>query len=606
MRSFEIRRFILLAIFLVTGFIFLCRLFYIQVVDESYKLTARNQALRFVTQFPVRGWIYDRNKDFLVFNEAAYDLMVIPRRVKALDTLGFCKLIGITKDQFDEKIAKASEYSRYKASVFEKQISAESYAVIVEKLYQFPGFFAQERTLRKYPRGIAAHVLGYVSETNAETLKKDRSYKRGEYIGAIGLEKYYEKALRGKPGIQILVVDVHNTVQGSYENGSRDTLAISGTNLISTIDAGLQAYGERLMENKKGSIVAIEPETGEILTMVSSPSYNPNLLVGRKRSRNYNALARNDSLDPLFNRAVMAKYSPGSIFKIVQALIALQEGVINENTSFPCNKNLLGCHNHPYATNIQKAIQYSCNPYFFNVFKRLIQQGKEKSIFKDSELGLVNWRKHILSFGFGKDLHMDFPDVKSGNIPDVDYYNKIYGKHRWAFSTIYSLGIGQGEIEVVPVQMANLVAIIANRGWYCTPHLIKSIGGEDNKPKRFKKRFYTTVKKKYFETVAIAMQKVVSSPGGTARRAKIDSISVCGKTGTVENPHGEDHSVFIAFAPKDNPEIAIAVYVENAGFGGTWAAPIASLMIEKYLSGTIRNKEKEARILAQDFITSQK
>ena len=604
MQTYDTRRFVILGIFLVIGIVYILRLFYIQVLDDSYILSAENQALSHTVQYAPRGLIYDRNNEVIVYNEAAYDLMVIPRQVKEFDTVAFCQLLGLTPEIFLEKFTKAKKYSRYKASTFEKLIPAEEFSQIAEQLYKYPGFYGQKRTLRKYPYASAAHVLGYLSEVDQKTLNEKPQYTKGDYLGYSGIEKTYEFWLRGENGTKIMMKDVHNVIKGSYRDGAKDKLAEPGKNLISTLNAQLQQYGELLMANKKGSIVAIEPATGEILAMVSTPTYNPNLLVGRNRTKNYRALVKNDSLNPLFNRALQAEYPPGSIFKFFQVLIGLQEGVITPNTGFVCNKSLVGCHDHPHPSNVKKSIQFSCNPYFYNVFQRIIQPGKYKSIFKDSEAGLNAWRKHVLSFGLGKPLTIDIKGSKGGNIPNSKYYDRMYGHNRWAFSTIYSLSIGQGEILVAPIQMANLAAIIANRGYYYTPHFIKQIDdGSTAIDSIYMIRNNTTIDSKHFDVAIEGMQAVVEEVGGTARRAKIDSITVCGKTGTAENPHGEDHSIFIAFAPKEQPKIAIAVYVENAGFGGTWAAPIASLMMEKYLTGKIKYPEKEKRILDKDFIT---
>jgi penicillin-binding protein 2 len=603
MKIYDDRKFVILGIFLIIGIVFVLRLFYIQVIDESYKLSAKNQALQYVTEYPARGLVYDKNGELLVFNQAAYDLMVTPRLVKEIDTIEFCKLLNISIEQFVERMKKATVYSRYKASSFEKQIPAEQFASISERLYKYPGFFEQKRTIRKYPMGVAGHVLGYVSEVDNNIIQRNPYYKRGDYIGVSGLEAYYEKELRGERGVTIYMKDVHNRIKGKYKDGKYDTLAVSGKDLITTIDLKLQAYGEKLMQNKKGSIVAIDPSTGEILAFISSPSYDPNTLVGRDRGKHFKALVQNDSLKPLFNRALMAPYPPGSIFKLVQSLIALQQGVITENTGFSCNKSFVGCHNHPMAGNLRQGVQFSCNPYFYMVFKRIVNQGKSGSIFKDTEIGLAEWEKHMESFGLGKRLEIDLPNIKSGRIPGVKYYDKIYGKGRWAFTTIYSISIGQGEVEVIPLQMANIAATIANRGYYITPHLVKAIGKEHYVLDEYKTKHFTTVDPKYFEVIADGMQRVVEEPGGTARRAKIDGITVCGKTGTAQNPHGEDHSVFIAFAPKDNPQIAISVFVENSGFGGTWAAPIASLLIEQYINGEVKRIKDEQRILEADIIS---
>lgn len=602
-KNYDDRKFVLLAIFLLIAVVYIFRLFYIQVIDNSYTLSARNQTLQYLTQYPARGLVYDRNGELLVFNEAAYDLMVVPREVKNIDTLAFCALLGITPDDFKDRFQKAKEYSRYKASIFEKMLTAEEFAAISGKLYLYPGFFGQQRTLRKYPQKTAASVLGYIGEVDNQITSRNPYYKTGDYIGVSGLEKFYEEELRGQRGLKIVVKDVHNRIKESFRKGQYDTLAIPGLDLYSSLDIDLQQYGERLMQHKKGSIVAIEPATGEILCLVSSPSYDPNLLVGRDRAKNYMALLNNDSLVPLFNRALMASYPPGSTFKLVQSLVGLQEKVISENTGFACNKALVGCHNHPNAVTLQQGIQMSCNPYFFNVFKRIINQNKASSNFKDSEIGLDIWQKHMLSFGLGKPLALDLPDMKGGRVPGVKYYDKIYGHGRWAFSTIYSLSIGQGEVEITPVQLANLSAIIANRGFYYTPHLVRSIGEKEGKKRpEYEKRNFTTVDSAYFNIITEGMRRVVQESGGTARQARIDSVIVCGKTGTVETTSGRDHSVFMAFAPMDNPKIAISVYTENAGFGGAVSAPIASLMMEKYLKGSVKDTLKERTVLEADFI----
>ncbi|PKP48004.1 MAG: penicillin-binding protein 2 [Bacteroidetes bacterium HGW-Bacteroidetes-12] len=601
MNNFTNRKFIIGAIFLFVGLIFIIRLINIQLINNKYKLDSDSNVLRTITKYPARGLVYDRNGELLVYNEAAYDLMLIPKQLKEIDTNEFCKLFEITKAEFIERLTKIKKYSTYKPSVFEKEISTESYANIQDQLYKFPGFFVQLRTLRSYQNKNAAHILGYISEVTPAIIEKDNYYKSGDYIGKSGVELAYEELLRGKRGIKKVLVDVHNREKGSYLNGKEDTLSISGERLQISLDITLQTYGELLMQNKIGSIVAIEPSTGEILCLVSSPSYNPNMLVGRAVRKNYPVLSR-DSLNPLFNRATMAQYPPGSIFKTIQALIGMQEGVINEKSGFSCIKSLVGCHNHPTATDVASSIKMSCNPYYFQVFKKIIQQNKAKSIYKDSEIGLAEWNKRVKKFGFGGTLQTDIPGVKNGLVPGVEFYNKWYGEGRWAFSTIFSLSIGQGELGVIPIQMANLAAIIANRGYYYQPHILKEIDDKPSIPLIFKQKNYVDIEAKYFEPIIEGMYGVVQEAGGTARRAKINGIEVCGKTGTAQNPHGEDHSVFIAFAPKDNPKIAIAVYVENAGFGGTWAAPIASLMMEKYLTDSISDKIKEQRILEANLM----
>lgn len=598
------RKFIVGLIFLLIGIVFVIRLFNIQISNEKYIIDSKSNVIREIIEYPARGLIYDRNGELLVYDEAAYDLMVIPKQVKKIDTIAFCELMEIEKEEFLTKFSKAKNYSRYKPSTFLKEISSISYANIQEQLYKYPGFYVQTRTLRKYPRNSAAHILGYIGEVNQSTIDKRPYYKPGDYIGKSGLEYSYEELLRGTRGVKWVQVDVHNRKKGSYKDGVNDTMAVTGTMIYTTLDIVLQEYGELLMQNKKGSIVAIEPKTGEILALVSAPNYDPNMLVGRAVKKNYPILSK-DTLKPLFNRALMAKYPPGSIFKTVQALVGLQAGVISENTGFTCNKSIVHCHNHPSARTVSESIKMSCNPYYYQVFKRLIQQRRVKSIFKDSEIGLGIWTKQINKFGFGIRLETDLPNIKRGSVPNVSFYNKWYGEGRWAFSTIRSLGIGQGEVEVIPLQMANLSTIIANKGYYYTPHFIKKIDKEKDIPVRFSKKNKVGVDSKYFNLIIDGMYRVVNEPGGTARRAKIiESIQVCGKTGTAQNPHGEDHSVFIAFAPKDNPKIAIAVYVENAGFGGTWAAPIASLMMEKYLTDSISTKNllKEKRILEANLL----
>ncbi len=601
MNNLESRKIFVITLFAVVALIFLGRLFVIQVLDDSYSSSADNQALRFVTQYPSRGIVYDRHGKILVQNQAAFDLMVVPRQIAGIDTEAFCLLLDIDTVEFNRRLDKAKEYSNYRASIFQKQLTADEYAKIAERLYRFSGFYGQKRSLRIYPDSVAAHVLGYIGEVSGKDMEEDSVYKSGDFIGISGLERQYEKVLRGDRGREVLMVDVHNTVQGRYREGELDIPAHAGTNLITGLDLDLQHYGERLMQNKKGSIVAIEPGTGEVLCLISSPTYDPNLLVGVKRASNYQLLVQNDSLDPLFNRALMAKYPPGSIFKIVQALIALDERVINESTAIACNKALVGCHNHPSAQNLREAIQMSCNPYFHQVFKRMINRGTTSNYFEDSSIGLEAWEKRVKKFGLGNRLGLDLPSLKSGSIPDVALYDGIYGTRRWAFSTIYSVSIGQGEVEVVPIQMANLAAIIANRGYYVDPHIVKELDGQRDSSLHYETHS-TEIDAAFFEPVIDAMQRVVDRPGGTARRARIDSIIVCGKTGTAENPHGEDHSVFIAFAPRENPQIAIAVYVENAGFGGTWAAPIASLMIERYIRGSISDSLKEARVLEANLL----
>lgn len=588
------RKWILAGILLFVAFIYILRLFYLQIIDTGLKLSANNNVLRYITIYPARGLIYDRFGKLMVENQAVYDLMIIPKQIGKFDTLDLINTLEVSKEELISGLQKATAYSRYKPSILIKQISSIRYATLQEKLYKYPGFFTQARTLRIYPRKTAAHLLGYIGEVDEDLTKKDPYYKSGDYIGISGLEQSYEKELRGIKGVSIYMVDVHNRIKGSFQNGKYDTTAIVGRSLTTTIDLDLQEYGEKLMQNKFGSIVALEPSTGEILCMVSSPSYDPNLLVGRERSKNFPVLNK-DISKPLLNRALQAKYPPGSIFKIIQALVGLHLGVIKESTGFPCDKGLVNCHNHPGCGSIEQAIQHSCNPYFYRVFQRIIQQGKSRSIFKDSQIGLKIWYEIVSTFGLGKPFDTDIRYMKGGRLPTVKFYDKWYGAGRWAFQTIYSLSIGQGEVEIVPIQMANFVAIVANKGFYYTPHLVKEIGDKKIKNPRFTEKKMTPISQDYYTLIINGMADVVKA--GTARLAQVKNVEVCGKTGTAQNPRGEDHSVFIAFAPKENPKIAIAVYVENAGFGGVWAAPIASLMIEKYLTRKILDPAKEQRIL---------
>jgi penicillin-binding protein 2 len=593
------RRYIISGIIVLFGIIFTVRLFSLQVSTDYWKAKAAELTEERVKIYPSRGLIYDRNGELLVANRAIYDLMGVPRKVKPFDTLAFCDLIQMDVEDFEAAFDKAKRYSRYKASVIKKQIDPQEYARIAEQLHKYPGFYGQARTVRSYQRGVGAHVLGDYAEAGPRDIEKDDYYQPGDYIGKGGVEKIYEEELRGHKGMRYVLVDVRNNVQESLSEGRYDTAAVQGADLTLTLDAELQAYAELLMQNKLGSVVAIEPSTGEILTLVSSPTYDPNLLVGSRRGENYSALQQ-DSLKPLYNRATQGQYRPGSIFKMVQSLIALEQGEIRPSTRIPCNRGIIGCHGSHTYDDLEGAIIHSCNPYFHQVMKRMVERGEADSRFKDAQLGLNAWNERIRSFGFGTDLDTDIPGVKEGNVPNAEYYDRIYGELSWAYSTIYSLSIGEGELLINPLQMANLAAIIANRGWYIPPHVIKSIG-TGGKPEEFRNPRSTGVSPEHFETVVNAMEKVVGQPGGTARRARIDGIEVCGKTGTVQNDPLPDHSVFIAFAPKDNPKIAVSVYVEYSGFGGTWAAPIASLLIEKYLNDSIADPRKEQRILEAEF-----
>ncbi len=601
------RKFFIIGIFILIGLIYISRLFYIQVIDDTYKLDARNQAFRYKTEYPIRGYIYDRNGKLLVYNEAAYDLMVLPKDVKDLDTNDFCELLGITKEQFLKKMKKAVQApnSPRRESIFEKQLSPREYASLQERLYRFKGFWVQSRTLRKYPKKIAAHMLGYIGEADKNITEKNPYYKDGDYLGISGIEKTYEKVLRGKKGMRIMMVDVHNREKGSYMNGIYDTMAISGKPLTTTIDADLQEYGEKLMQNKIGSLVAIDPQTGEILAIITSPTYDPNLLVGRARNKNFSTLLKDTVGNPLFNRSTMASYPPGSTFKLVMALIGLNEGVLTASTRYPCARGYppLGgrpkCHPHASPMDLHGAIGTSCNSYFSYVFKSVIDDKKYNNTYKAYQ----NWRDIAMSFCLGVKTGSDLANELRGNVPSIKYYDKVFGKGSWKASTVISLGIGQAEMGITPLQNANLVSIIANKGYYYTPHIVKAIGGNANDTllDRFKVKHYTKITDTaIYNDVIRGMAKAVE--GGTAAGLKIEGIPYCAKTGTAQNPHGKDHSVFVCFAPIEKPRIAVGILIENAGFGSTWAGPIARLMMEKYLTGKITRPDLEKRMLEGDLI----
>jgi penicillin-binding protein 2 len=593
------RKYFLMAVVLLLALILIVRLFYIQIVDKTYRVSAANNALRPVTQYPARGLIYDRNGELIVYNQAAYDLLVIPVHTSAFDTARFNNILGITMDDFRARMKSAVSYSRRAPSVFMKMISSETYALLQEELYRFPGFYVQARTLRKYTRPVAAHLLGYVGEVDNKLISKDKYYRSGDYIGVSGIEKSYEEHLRGRKGVNIFLVDVHNNIKGSYAEGRFDTVAIPGTSLWSTLDLSLQEYGERLMQNKTGSIVAIEPATGEILTLVSSPTYDPSLLVGRIRSENFSMLQA-DTVKPLFDRALMASYPPGSTFKIMNGLIGLQEGVIRPTSLFSCSNGYhvgsltVGCHSHRSPLDLPEAVAQSCNAWFCNAFRNILENPDYSSVHDAYD----KWREYLVAFGFGNKLGIDLPNELSGFIPASSYYDRYYGKDRWKALTVISLAIGQGEIGATPLQMANMAAVIANRGSFYIPHVVKKIGENGAPAPLYTQKYITGISPENFEPVIEGMEGAVNGgPGSTARGARLDSIIICGKTGTAQNPHGKDHSIFVAFAPKDNPQIAIAVYVENAGFGSTFAAPIASLLIEKYLTGEVKRTYLEDHVL---------
>lgn len=602
-RVYADRKIVIITTFLVIGFIYLLRLFYIQVIDRSYTLSANNNVLRYVTQFPARGLIYDRNGKLLVYNEAVYDLMVIPRQVKDVDTAEVCRLLDITVEGFNERMKRAKDYSPILASAFERQISKETFGYIEEKLYRFRGFFVQPRTLRKYPMSIGAHLLGYIGEVTPAQVEKKPYYKQGDYIGISGIERAYEKELRGVKGLKIRMVDVFNRDVGSFENGRYDTASVMGSDLYTGIDADLQEYGEKLMANKRGSIVAIDPKTGEILCFLSSPGYDPNLLVGRVRGKNY-AILNEDPIKPLYNRAIMGQYPPGSTFKMANDMVGLQMGVITKSTRFTCQgpgSSPIKCtHNHVSPLDVYMAIQQSCNPFHWQVFRNIMNDPDYATVKERYDV----WRTHLMSMGFGRLLNTDLAFELKGNLPSSDVFDKIYGKGSWNAMTIRSLSIGQGEILATPLQLVNYATLVANRGYFCPPHVVRAIGTEKNKTKFSSEKNIPTINVEYIDVVREGMMEVFAGEHGTARAWKIDSISMAGKTGTADNPHGKPHSNFIAFAPVEDPKIAICVIVENAGFGSTWAAPIASLMIEKYINRTVKRKDLEERMINANLLNN--
>jgi len=589
MNSFFERKYIIQGVFIAVAIVIAARLFFLQLIDESYLLSANNNVLRKMVIYPARGVILDRNGKVLVQNEPVYDLLVTPREVRDLDTALLCELVGIDTVGFNRRMATARSYSPYKASPFEKQIPATAYAKLQEQLYKFRGFYVQNRTVRSYPDSIAAQFLGYIQEVNDRDIERSKGfYRPGDYIGATGVESAYEELLRGQRGIKNVMVDAFNRPQGIFAEGKYDTLAVAGDELVSSLDRDLQVLAEKLMRNKIGSVVAIEPNTGEILTFVSSPSYDPNMMVGRERGNNYMKLL-NDPNKPMFIRPIQAQYPPGSVFKVVSALTAQQAGLIDEHTIFNCPGGyrygpgrIMRCMHADGSIPLMTAIQHSCNTYFGYTYARMIDH---RGI--PSTEAYTKWHDAVQKFGIGQALGIDLPGEKNGLLPTADFYTKRYGNAKWSSSYNISLSIGQGEMGITPLQMANIMAIVANRGFYYRPHLIKGIGERKIVKPEFTEKISAGVDTKYYEPVIEGLSRAVNVPGGTGYSVRISDIEMCGKTGTAENPHGEDHAVFFAFAPRENPKIAIAVIVENAGFGGTWAGPIASMLVEQYLKDTI-------------------
>lgn len=597
------RKVLLPTIIIVLTGLLLLRLFYLQVIDDSLKLKSENNAIKIKYDYPERGYIYDRKGKLLVANQPSYDIMTIPKEVKNIDTLEFCQLLDVTKEFYIERMAKAKVYSPRLPSVFIPQLNKLEYAAFQEKIRKFEGFYIQKRSLRDYQVNFGANVFGSITQVSEREIAKNPYYNSGDFIGKQGVEESYEKTLRGIKGVKYIQKDKYNREIGSYKEGKFDTIAVQGKDIRLTIDLEIQKYGEELMINKRGGIVAIEPATGEILSLVTAPSYDPAILVGRKRSKNYTLLYRDSIAKPLFDRGLLAEYPPGSPFKIMTGLVGLQEKVIDVNTTFVCNHGFSyasgrfqGCHCGGGVRDMHVGIYKSCNAYFSNVYLRTIAKYTKPTYAVDV------WSNHIKSFGLGQFMGYDLPIGKKGKIPNSKTYKKMYPDWGWSGKTIISNAIGQGEVLMTPIQLANMMATVANKGYYYTPHIIKKIEGEMI-DKKFRTKHVTTIDKSHFAPMIEGLFDVYNL--GTAYALKVEGIDICGKTGTAENfakidgkrTKMEDHSIFVAFAPKDNPKIAIAVMIENGGYGATIAGPIASLMIEKYLRKKITRTDLETRIL---------
>lgn len=604
------RRILLYIIIISTGILFIARLFYLQVLDDSFVGLSENNAIKVVYDYPQRGFIFDRNGDLLVSNQPSYDVMVIPRNLKPFDTTEFCDILGLLREQLDTRLDKAKIYSPRLPSVIIPQLTKSEYAYLQEKMRKYEGFYIQKRSLRDYYTESGANVLGYIAEVNQRTINEDPYYISGDLIGKQGVEGYYEELLRGIKGVKYIQKDRFNRDIGPYKGGIYDTLPKKGNDLTITIDAKLQEYGELLMKNKRGGIVAIEPATGEILALVSAPNYDPAQLVGRKRSENYTKLYYDSIAKPLYDRGLLAEYPPGSPFKTINALIALQEDVVSPEERFSCQMGYyygrgrkMGCHAHPGPLSMIPGIAHSCNAYFANIYRRIVEK------YPSPQEGVDRWAEHLASFGLGDYLGSDLSTGRPGKIPNADYYNAIYNypKYKWFSTATLSNAIGQGEVLMTPIQLANMTAAIANKGWFYTPHILKEIDGTPIKKEEYTQKKQTTIDPRHFEPVIEGMHQVYKS--GTASALSIPGIEIAGKTGTAENftkidgkrVQLTDHSIFIAFAPVENPKIAMAVFVENGYWGGRYAGRIAGLMIEKYLKGEITRKDMEDWILTHSL-----
>lgn len=577
------RFYVFIGVIIFIGIVFISRLFYLQIVDTSNYYKAQSYGSNDITIYPARGTVVDRFGKLMVYNDAVYDLMVVPQKAKNFDKAFLCQELLIDTIEFNKRLKKASKYNPREASVIYKNLPFHLYTRMQEIIYQFPAFYIETKIDRRYNIKGAAHLLGYMGEVNERQLEQDKYYKPGDIKGITGLEKSYEFYLRGKKGRKVVLVDKFSKQQGSFAGGKFDSLPIAGQNIVSAIDLDLQQLGEQLLSNKIGSIVAIEPSTGEVLSIVNSPNYDPNLLVGQQRNKNFGRLLL-DPIKPLFNRALKAPYPPGSTFKTVQALIGLQEGVLTTDTRYPCHGGYhmgsitVGCHPHASPLDLRNSITKSCNAYYCFVYRSILDNPKYNSV----QDAYVKWTQYLNSFAIGVNTGIDLPEESPGIVKKPTYFEKEFGKN-WRSSNVISMSIGQGQIGLTPLQMANIAVVIANKGFFYTPHVVRSIGDNNFIPPEFKKKRYTMIDAHYFDTIIAGMAKVCI-PGGTAGRTGIPGIEICGKTGTAQNPHGEDHSIFIAFAPRVNPKIAICVIVENGGFGADYAAPIANLMIERYLS----------------------
>lgn len=594
------RKYIIQGLFILLALILLGKLFYIQVVSDKYFLDANNNALRKKFIYPARGVITDRNGKVLAQNQPTYDLMVTPNEVKPFDTLSLCNIIGITMEDFRKKFHKAVVQSRYQASIFQKLLSVQTYATLQERMANYKGFDVQKRAIRYYPDSIAGQLLGFIREANQKEIEKHQGYYRpGDYIGKSGLEKQYEVELRGTKGVKNMIYNAHNVAQGSYADGRFDSSAVAGEQLITTIDVEIQKLGEQLLADKLGSIVAIEPSTGEILAFVSSPGYDPNKMVGRETGTNYMKLFSNP-YRPFFVRPLKGRYSPGSAFKPLDALIALQDGVVDEFSTFNCpgyywaGNRKFKCEHVDGNIALRRGIARSCNTYFYNIFAKMMLKKGGKNQHKAYD----EWQQKVRKFGIGDTLGVDFPGESAYKLFTAEDYTKRYSKY-WGYTTVLSIAIGQGEISTTPLQMANIMAIIANRGYYIKPHLVKGIGDNKYIHPKYKEKHYVDIDARYFEPVIDGMEDAVNTSIGTATESRIPGILMCGKTGTVQNVHGKNHSVFIGFAPRDNPKIAIAVIVENGGYGGAYAAPIASYITEKYLTDSLKGRRINGATIEQ-------